>query len=465
MKKLKYFILTIYCCFNTILATENQDFLYFNDNWLNIKNEAKKIKLKKLKNLKTFDFLYRKYSKKKLSFLEVAILQGNLDALKTYIKHNKRLIINKKKNYLTPLLTLATISNDYKIVKFLINNNTDVGNYDFSSYYVLAINRKIDKNIFSLLINNKKFNFNYNFKNNKLSFFTKFLNFQNRDNIELLLKNIDKLNSQNQGYALEYCVYNKYHKLEQFVRKKGVKDTLYTLLYSKNEDDKMLKLIQKKLKGWKPDNKINGHDSLLRWTFASGSLKKIKLVLDEVPSELNNNFLKRKTREFTVLSIAMSAVPKNQNYYNILQLLIDKGAVINVNLDKYISPMFIATSLGELKVLKMFKCNGGNILELDKKDSGMLPLITILNAKQDMIEYYIKNNANINYTFKGLPAVAWAIKKERLEILKLLLKHEAKREFIDPETKKSISIIKWTKKLNAKTPIKNYDKIMKLLKN
>ena len=405
-------------------------------------------------------------SSKKVNFIEMAILTNNIEALNFAKKLNLIKINNNNKSL--DLLTLATLMNNFDAVKIVLKSDKNFNlkqDCNKNTYRALALLDLKTSKIFNYLLNhNLNENFIINTPKGDMAFFFAVLIFGTNSITETMFNNIDKLNIKNQRYALEFCVMHENQKWEKIVRKKGVKDTLYTRLYSKNEDDKTLKLIEKQLKNWQPDNKIDGHDSLLRWAFESGSYKKIKLVLDNVPSEIDNNFLKRGKREITILSIALDRCPKNENFYKILQLLLDKGAQVNIDLDKYISPMYIATAMGDLQALKMFKNKGGNIVELDEEKKGMLALLIALNSKNEVIKFYLKNGANLNYMFKGLPALAWAVKKERLEVIKLLLKHGAKREFIDSETKKSISIVDWTKKLNAKTPLKNYSKIMKVLK-
>ena len=362
---------------------------------------------------------------------------------------------------MTPLI-YASIANKLDTVKFLIKHGAKIGGS--SSGEELLYNH-VPLGLFSLdiveyLIQNgmpKCFR-----KGNKTGSYIGVIYYQkNYELFELFLKN----KHYEKGFELdkiyELAVKNKQSVILKMLEKYNIEPGLYALLLMQNPTKDQLKLLEAKLKN-KKNTKFS--EGLIDYALASFNTQTLELLLKYFPNEANSNFFKLKNseRSFSVLNVAIA---QEKNNLKMLKILLKHGAKVNPEKTKFIAPIGYAVIQKDLEAIKILIKKGADYKKFDTLEKSFLASIIAWDGTDEIFEYFLNQKLSLEYTNKGLPAIAWAVKKERLEVIKLLLKHGARREFIDPETKKPISIVDWTKKLNAKTLLKNYDKIMNLLKS
>ena len=118
-----------------------------------------------------------------------------------------------------------------------------------------------------------------------------------------------------------------------------------------------------------------------------------------------------------------------------MQEIIDEGTDLNAFDDENMSPLFLASWLGEVKVVKFLISNGANV-NLTRSD-GVTPIFLSLNG--EMIDTLVGLGANINHTTpNGITPLTSAILKHDIRIAEYLVKKGA-----------DVNVMK----LNGRTPL------------
>ncbi|UDQ97897.1 ankyrin repeat domain-containing protein [Lentisphaerota bacterium WC36G] len=464
MKKITYlsinFILILFFC-NTLRANNSNNELA--DDRKKIIEQFKDVDLNILKpwTKQSMDLISLRYNNR-YHFAHLAAGKGDIEALKAVLKEYGT-INQVGENNITPLF-MAMTSFDLKIVRFLIENKAKIGGFSKEEelIYGTILTGSTTLEISEYLIKNGLPK-NYRKKVDKTeatSFIGPIYFKGNYKLLEIFLKN----NHYDKGFELDkiYELAIKKQQIEvlKILKKYNIKPGLYALLLMQNPAKEQLKLLETKLKNKKNTELREG---LIDYALASFNPQTLELLLKYFPNEANSDYLKFKNsrRSFSVLNIAIA---QKKNNLELLKILLKHGADVNPDKTKFITPIGYAVTQKNLEAIKILIKNGANFKKLDMPKKSFLAYIIAFDTTDEIFEYFLNQKLNLEYTNKGLTPLAWALKNERLEVVKLLLKYGAKREFIDPETKKSISIVDWTKKLNAKTPLKNYEKIIELLK-
>ena len=355
---------------------------------------------------------------------------NKVDALKKYFNKYGKTYLNKpvSEGDFTPLW-FAIFNNNLEMTKFLIGNGAEFKGKSQPEVQIkrlIAYKFDIDDDILKFLIKSG-LPLDFYFEEEHEHFIQMLAYAKNFRTLKIFIENGVNLNTETACIVLQEAIISKNQKLTDYLRKKGAKEDIFTLMAYQNNSEKVMQQLKKKICAKDFLQKQNKYDiqNPLFWAMRTNQVEKAKLFLRYFPKYVNKFPIKIGKKFITPLTQSII-----EGHLPMVKLLVKHGAIINTTESNYVNPLVIAIYKNNIDVIKLL----------------------------------INNKVNINNIFWGLPPIAWAVKKERLEVIKLLLKHGAKCEFIDPETKKSISIVEWTKKLNAKTPLKNYSKIMKLLK-
>ena len=395
-------------------------------------------------------------------FAHLAAGKGNIEALRAVLKEYGN-INQVGENNITPLF-MALTSADLKTVKFLIEKKAKIGGFSKEEkliYGTIILGNVVPKIVEYLIKNGLPKNYREKKnKNDATNFIGAIYLKENYKLLEVFLKNKHYDKGLELDKIYEFAIRDKKNEVIKMFEKYNIKPSVYALLLMKNPTKKQFKLLEKKLK-----NKIDfrKNESLFLWAILSHNPKTMTILLKYFPEEANNTYYEYDNSGYHISPLNV-AIAQNKNNLKLLKVLLENGAKVNPEDKIFIHPLIWATTQKKLNAIKMLSDAGSDFKIADSNDKSLLAFAIVVNASNDIINYYIAKKVNLNYIFQDLPAIAWAVKKERLEVIELLLKHGAKRDFIDPETKKSISIVDWTKKLNAKTSLKNYSKIMKVLK-
>ena len=395
-------------------------------------------------------------------FAHIAAAQGNIAALKAVYKEFGN-INQVGEGGMTPL-GLAAMANRLDVVKFLIKHGAKIGAFSKGEKFLYnqIILDLISHNIVEYLIKNGLPK-SYREKNNKFertNFIGPIYIRGNYKFLELFFKNNHYEKGSEIDKIYELAVQKNQTIVLRILEKHHIEPSVYALLMMKKLDK-----VQRTKLIYKLHNKLEfrKNESLFACAIMSNNPERMETLLTYFPEEGNTTYYVRKSSGKSISPLNVAIAQKNNNL-KLLKVLLKNGAEVNPNDKIFIHPLIWATKQQNLAAIKILVEAGSDFKQAEGKERSLLGFAIVVNASKNIIEYYINKKVNLNYTFKDLPPIAWAVKKERLEVIKLLLKHGAKREFIDSETKKSISIAEWTKKLNEKSSLKNYSKIIKLLK-
>jgi len=258
--------------------------------------------------------------------------------------------------------------------------------------------------------------------------------------VELLLKNkadINKKNSKDMT-ALMYASLHEYPKIVKLLIEKGAsinnkdnnKFNAFMLAnkntHSSNKAD--LILIQKSLKG--RENLLKKNFKELLEASKNGNLKKVELLLKENNVDINE-------KDSIGDSIGNTALMEACEYghLEIVKLLIEKGADVNLDNNFGITALMYASKKGYLKIIELLLKNDADINYQDNygKNSAYTALIYACKEGQlETVKLLLKKGANINEKdVSNETALLIACSSGHLEIVKLLLKNGADMNQVD----------------------------------
>ncbi|AIF81939.1 hypothetical protein I862_06925 [endosymbiont of Acanthamoeba sp. UWC8] len=122
-----------------------------------------------------------------------------------------------------------------------------------------------------------------------------------------------------------------------------------------------------------------------------------------------------------------------EGYYDIVKLLLDKGADPNIAANKGVTPLYIAAQNGHVNVVELLLKRGANTDFIT--DEGITPLyIAAQNGHVNVVELLLKSGANVDpITGKGITPLYIAAQNGYVNIVELLLKRGANTNFITDE--------------------------------
>lgn len=179
------------------------------------------------------------------------------------------------------------------------------------------------------------------------------------------------------------------------------------------------------------DHKIHLYDpglseTLLYWAIRSGRLFPVKLLLDSGISP--NSY-------YQGVSMLMTAVSSKNIPLSVVQLLIEKGADINV-VDLNQSSLLLSAARTGSKEVAEYLFESGCDFHTPDVDGNTVLMWAVRNGYESLARKLLDSGANINAkTINGKTALFFAIIYRQEKCVQLLLEHEANVNIVDDNLK------------------------------
>ncbi len=122
-----------------------------------------------------------------------------------------------------------------------------------------------------------------------------------------------------------------------------------------------------------------------------GDLSKVKEILSADPSQINTPEPEKNNKVPLLAAVAYG-------YKNIVSFLIDQGADVNMmHKGKGISPLGLASILGDRSMAALLIKKGANVNGSQEVPTGMTPLMLAIDSgNYALVKYLVENGANVN---------------------------------------------------------------------
>ncbi|KAI0226875.1 hypothetical protein LSAT2_022672 [Lamellibrachia satsuma] len=201
----------------------------------------------------------------------------------------------------------------------------------------------------------------------------------------------------------------------------------------------------------------------LHYACMEGNVKIVKMLFDAAESQGWVVVQSMVTDVDNEKNAALHMAVENRSY-DVTQILIDKGAVVNVTTTNYSTPLHLAAVAGDVDILRLLIDNNARLDALDinqmtplhraaahnqsaavkfllkrganinihDKDNFSPLLLAACNGHAETIETLLSNGANVNDVDKNdKTALYWAAEEDHLEALKVLLKKKSVQRLIN----------------------------------
>lgn len=201
----------------------------------------------------------------------------------------------------------------------------------------------------------------------------------------------------------------------------------------------------------------------LHYACMEGNVKIVKMLFDAAETQGWVVVQQMVTDEDTEKNAALHMAVENRSY-DVTNMLIDKGAAVNVTTANYSTPLHLAAVAGDVEILRLLIDNNARLDALDinqmtplhraaahnqsevvrfllkrganinihDKDNFSPLLLAACNGHAETIETLLSCGANVNDVDKNdKTALYWAAEEDHLEALKVLLKRRAVKKLIN----------------------------------
>jgi ankyrin repeat protein len=145
---------------------------------------------------------------------------------------------------------------------------------------------------------------------------------------------------------------------------------------------------------------------------------------DRLSNFINKGFDINGEFKHSLSGVPLSYAVAHNSSLEIINILINAGADVNLNLGIYYSNVLTAVRNNNIEILQVLLSNGAKVDDTDVFRRTAL-IIAIENGNMPIIEILLSYSANINHTQHHLSPLMKAIEKDNINIIKYLLQNGA----------------------------------------
>lgn len=128
-----------------------------------------------------------------------------------------------------------------------------------------------------------------------------------------------------------------------------------------------------------------------------------------------------------------------KKHYDIVKLLIDNKADVNITNEVEDTPLDLAIKVGDLEIVKLLINNKANVNAQNKAKCGRAPIFyTILHMHVNIASLLIASGASVNIDLCGMSILSYAIQNNKPDITRLFIKNNANVNIQNPEDKSTL---------------------------